>query len=489
MTDHDTRNGGMRFADFSYSPGISPDGVNRSSGFKVNKVNTQESIKLLTHINGIQISELERRMRPNKYEGTGCGMYSYDGFIGQEESLIDSLARANRVVTENGYTHQELSNWLSQAVATHEDPAIEHTPQYSKRFTLNGMDFDISYLSTVSRGQESPFQNPEVEGDEEQEGWEGNYILKNITTGRALEFTPQIPRWVQKWGFYEGFETPHHVNPQMIIDIFNKTDRVYENRDEIAARLTKEYLAQGWESAAIDYPLTNILAFPESFKDLRRYSDDLEGDDKISHLLMDKDFVVITNGVYNPFYSHGSQVAIYDRATKELLVNHRDIADYIIVRENADGITTVRVEVRQKKGVAKPIYTPLGKIELRNKEDENGWVTYQKSESFSPDDIRYLMQFGRMNASSEDGFSLFKSKRGEFMWHKRGDAVWFFYKTDYDTGEKVRMALNREGLQLLGIANVAEGDYVSDVKNVQKTADGKTSGVLVIKGTEYPFSI
>ena len=473
----------INFKDFSHVPNLTPEGVNKDSGFRVGQQNSNDSIQKLTHINGLTITELQNRMRPNSLQGVNPGPISYEGFLGQNESLVDALTKANNIVTENGYTHKDLASWLSNAISAYSN-ANSSSGKDGKRFQMNGMDFEIKYMGTVSKGQESPFQNPNVKTDED--GWDGSYFLKNITTGRQIDFTPQIPRWISKWGFYEGFDTPFNVNPQNVIDIFNKTDRVYQTREEYISEKINEYKNAGWQNVIIDHPKVTTQSYPPAFDTLKVFRDDFEGEEKISQIISDQNFVVATAGHFTQFRRFENRLNIFDKKSSEILVKCSVYGNYKISKENTDGVESVRVQVFEERTGNNNLD---GEIIVNNKPDKNGWTAYHKGDpNYIGDYSKYLSQFGLTSYSSEDQMVLYKSPAIEFLTQKQGEAVVCFYKINKNTGAKERMPLTQDFLKKIGITSGA-GEYVSEVSDIRVDANGVVRGTVVANGKSQEFAL
>lgn len=469
-----------KFHNLADIPGINEDGVNEDSGFKVGEMNDDETIRKLTHLNGVPIAELEEIMKPDKVRGANPGMYSYNGFIGEEESLINALIRANQIVRESGYTHQQLADWLDLAVAAHRSK--------DRRFEYNGMQFEVSHVGTVSKGQWSPFKNSEVENDPEKEGWDGEYGIKNLTTGRELGFTPPVPEWIRKYGFYEGFDTPYHVSPQAIIDIFTKKDRVYETREELATRLEKEYRSQGWKSAVIGHPDNIFPDYPVLYSFLVRYSKDLEGEEKIVQVLEDDNFVVATLGYYDHFRRYDFSFVIYDKSgdTKPL-VSCRDVARFRIDRFIENGRVVIKTTIGREGGDDRP-----GEIVVGSDVDKDGWLVKQRGNFMQVGDFDLVKKYeGGYTGTSEDQFGVYRNSRVEFLvqdMEGRG-VVWFLYKEDKVSGTAEKITLTKQVLKERFGIEVKDDEYVSEVKRVSVGEDGIVKGVMVIKGEEKPFTL
>ncbi|MBU2592595.1 MAG: hypothetical protein ABII08_05500 [Candidatus Beckwithbacteria bacterium] len=470
-----------KFQNLGDIPGINPDGVNEDSGFRVGEVNSEEVIRRLTHLNGIPVTELETVMRPDKARGVGVGMYSYNGFLGEEESLIDALVRANQIVKENGHTHQQLAGWL--------DLARDAYHSKDRHFEHNDMRYEVTYAGTVSKGQWSPFKNSEVENDPEKEDWDGEYVVKNLTTGRTVGFTPPVSRWVRNWGFYEGFETPYHVSPQGLIDVFTRKDRVYETRDELVARLRKEYQGQGWEKVSIGHPDEVLPNYPLLYTVLVRYRDDPVGKEKIVQVLEDGNFTVATLGYYDQFRRYDLSFVVYDKTDeREPLVNCRDVARFNIDRSVEKGSVVIKTTIERDGRDDYPAEIVVG-----SEIDKDGWLVKQRGSFVQVGGFDLLKKYkGGFTGSSEDQFGVFRNPRVEFLTQdmEGSGAIWFLYKEDKvsETAEKVTLT-GQVLKERFGIEVKEDNEYVSEVKKVSVGENGTVKGVMVIKGREEGFSL
>jgi len=475
--------GDVKFKDFSHIPGITPEGVNKDSGFKVGQQNTTESIQKLTHINGLTLSELQTRMRPKQISGLNAGVMSYEGFLGENETLIQAMIKANEIVIENGYTHQDLASWLDTVVSANSDPKLPRGNQ-GKKFQMNGMDLEVYYLGTVSKGQDSPFKNDSVKTDEV--GWDGSYYVKNLTTGRQLDFTPQISRWIKKWGFYEGFESSYCVNPQDVIDIFNKTDRVYKTRDEYITQKTNEFKSDGWKAVLIGHPNETTRSFPQTASTLKVFGDDFDGEEKISQILSDENFIVATNGQFTQFRRYENRLGIFKKQSSEVLVKCSVFGDYKITREVKDGFESVNVKVFENRSGENKL---AGEVTVNTKPDKNGWTAYHTGDpNFIGDYSKYLSQFGLSSYSSEDDMSLFKSPNAEFLIQKQYDRVICFYKIDHRTGLKQRVPLTSDALKTMGVI-AGSNDVITDILDVRVDAKGLVKGRVFVNNKTQEFSM
>ncbi len=171
-------------------PGGKPLAI-MDSDFKIGGVNTTQSIRALTSINGIPISYLENSMRP--------GRLSDMGFLGTDESLIEVLAQDNDFVLGVGLSHQQLAEPLS--IATRRD-----------EFKFNGQSFFVISVMASHDAQVSPFDH-RVKA-------KANRTIRCLKTGQELSFADLVPEFIGSYGFYEGHGTGYRVEPGAIIRMF-----------------------------------------------------------------------------------------------------------------------------------------------------------------------------------------------------------------------------------------------------------------------------
>lgn len=445
------------------------------TSFRVGGINTERAIRQLADLNGIPMAELERRMRPNKAEGKSPGMYSYDGFLGKDESLVESLLRANQIVIKNCFTHQQLASWLELAMQVN----------YSgkKNFEYNGMRYEIFHTGTHSKGQESPFRNPNLRNDPE-EGWDGLYTLRNLTTGRAINFAPPLCRWIRQWGFYEGFGTPYHVNPQEIIDIFTKKDRVYETWEELTARYKREYQKQGWKKIAITSPDMVLSSNPFLYKALVRYEDDPKGKEKVVQVLEDDSFLVATLGFYNPFVRFDFSFVVYDKQARRFLAASREVAEFEIKRITGGRGVVIKTAIRRKD-------EPEGEIIVSSEIDKEGWLVRKRGsctqveedglfEGYKGDCPRY---------SSLDQVEAYRNGRIDFLVQdlEGSGVICLLYKKDRLAKTAERILLTEQVLEKRFGIKARKGEYISGVKNISVDKDGKVTGIMVVGGRRESF--
>ncbi len=183
------------------------------TGFKVGGKNPTDLVAKLSEINGRPIAELEADMRPGAQTEVG----SAKGFLGPEESLLKILATDNAfVVDELGLTHQELARHLRVLTAIGLKRVLEaekaDKPSASDPFLYHGRRFQTSFV--FYRGyQLSPFKDGTKT--------DTNATLTNVDSGKTIKFSLLVPEMMERYGFYEGTETPYRLNPSDITAVLD----------------------------------------------------------------------------------------------------------------------------------------------------------------------------------------------------------------------------------------------------------------------------
>jgi hypothetical protein len=424
-------------------------------------VSTDVAIQNLTQLNGVSISELEERMRPAGAGGNFPGMRSYDGFLGDDESLLEALVKQNQMVREAGFTHQELASWLKLAMDREEEGV--------KRFEYNGMTFTVDLLTTLCAGQTSPFANGE-KSDTELVGWDGEYVLKNHSTGRLLEFTPQIAEWIRKYGFYEGFETPYHVSPKDIIDIFTRKDRIFHTLGEITQMQADKRMNEGWHFTAcgtVDEAKTHSQIgeyVTRALDDIKPYAYRPSQNDLVE-VISDNSLIACRFFQHSPFTKSEIGLAVYDASSRRLLYRSDDSEIFEMERiKNEDGSTRLVTTHLDHKGLPSK-----HKRWISAKPDQNGCQIFERGEIFQLVRLDYLFEYGRTTVDSQDILTRYENPNVAFYvqgFHKLGQAVGCVYIHDKSNGHRSRLALTGESLtKLLGneVQGVTGVSQVTDV--------------------------
>ncbi len=168
------------------------------SGFHIGSYNSYQVIDRMNSLTEKTIEEIESDARPN-------GL-SEAGFLGDRESFKQRLKLDNDYVLGKGFTHQDLAEPLF-AVMNILDFIDDSR---FNNFTYQGQHYRASYQSW--RGfQESLFYDRLLA--------DRDYKVTNLATGKELKFSPLVPYYIARYGFYEG-NTSYRVEPAAIIDTF-----------------------------------------------------------------------------------------------------------------------------------------------------------------------------------------------------------------------------------------------------------------------------
>jgi len=171
--------------------------VAEQSGFKIGGRNETELIKELTEINGQPVEKLESRMRPMRD--------SMAGFLGENESLLYIMASDNDFVLSQKLTHQDLAAPLFYA-------REHYFKGFGTQFSLGGRKFRVE-MDTFRGMQFSPF--------EDETGTASDMTITNLDTGVSLKCSCLLPDMIQRYGFYEGKQTPYRLEPTSILEVFD----------------------------------------------------------------------------------------------------------------------------------------------------------------------------------------------------------------------------------------------------------------------------
>jgi len=185
--------GGIQSADGKPMP-IEPK-LDPKTGFVAGGKNQTALIEKLTQINGIAIADLEKNMRPKAL--------SKAGFLGADEKLLPVLAADNALVVDQlGLTHQELA-WHLRVLA-----AVGN----AEAFPYHGRKFKIT-VNLAKNFIDSPF------GDGTRTN--SDVKLHNLDNGKKLQFSLLVPLMIERYGFYEGQDTPYRVDPLQVLEVLD----------------------------------------------------------------------------------------------------------------------------------------------------------------------------------------------------------------------------------------------------------------------------
>jgi hypothetical protein len=178
----------------TFSPFTEP-----GSDFVVGGVNSSETIKKIKTLNGRQIEALEADMRPDGLSGVG--------FLGPNERLVDVLVSDNDWVRgQSGLTHQILSSELKILSAI----GSKHKGR-SSVFIYKGQKFRITRGPTLAGSQTSPFAD--------KTSGSSNIVIENLTSKSSIDFSPLLIPMIERYGFYEGLDSPYRLDPKKILEV------------------------------------------------------------------------------------------------------------------------------------------------------------------------------------------------------------------------------------------------------------------------------
>jgi hypothetical protein len=199
------------------------------TGFVVGGRNSSALIRTLTEMNGRTIADLESDMRPEFPNETPHR--SGSGFLKIDQNLLEVLAADNDYVLGTlKLTHQDLARPLKAMFAAGrwlEKIRPDGWPRrdadwldsYTRMrrldgpvFYFHGRRFRLVY--TAFKGdQDSPFLDDTRTNKD--------VILANLETGKMLKYSLLVPEMIERYGFYEGPDTPYRVDPKDIVEVLD----------------------------------------------------------------------------------------------------------------------------------------------------------------------------------------------------------------------------------------------------------------------------
>jgi hypothetical protein len=168
------------------------------SQFVISSSNSELAIRSLKALNVIPVDKLERELKPNAASAVG--------FLGPEDSLIETLVSDNHlVVSELKSTHQELAAPLILIPRL-----LGHDGEYL--FQLHGRTFKV-VAEKYMGSQHSPFQD----GASSMQ----DLTVTNLQNGKSLKYSEMLGDLIYRYGFYEGKGTPYRLDPRAIVEVFD----------------------------------------------------------------------------------------------------------------------------------------------------------------------------------------------------------------------------------------------------------------------------
>jgi hypothetical protein len=169
-----------------------------TSGFRIGGVNRQEIIGKMTTLTGKTIEEIESDARP--------GSLSQAGFLGEDEKFKERLKADNAFVRGKGFTHPQLAEPLFSVMNILDAIGDSRFDD----FTYRGHHYKAEYRAY--RGFQTSLFNDGLQVDRD-------FTVTNLNTGEELAFSPLLPYYIARYGFYEG-HTSYRADPAKIIEVF-----------------------------------------------------------------------------------------------------------------------------------------------------------------------------------------------------------------------------------------------------------------------------
>ena len=184
-------------------------------GLRIADANTTARIRDCDSINGLSIPELEELMRPGNTDERG----SIEGFLGDDERLIDVMARDNDFVQSIGLTHRDLAIPLMQI--------CQHAHEERKRLK-RWKSVELNHAGILWRVDFVEFKGFQYSPFNDQTSTNMDYVLTNLESGKSIEFSGLVPMMIERYGFYEGRGTSYRVEPKKIVDVLGLLSRTAE---------------------------------------------------------------------------------------------------------------------------------------------------------------------------------------------------------------------------------------------------------------------
>ena len=169
-----------------------------AQGFQVGGINDDQTIRNLTHINGIPISALENAARP--------GHSSDAGFLNATERLVDVLAADNALVRARGLTHQQVAEPLFYMMSMLDRLRADSINELFYR----GRRYAVAL--TRWRGVQATIFNDGT-------GASRDFSVTDLDTQQSIHFSELVPYYIARYGFYEG-HTRYRLDPNAILSMF-----------------------------------------------------------------------------------------------------------------------------------------------------------------------------------------------------------------------------------------------------------------------------
>ena len=184
-------------------------------------------ISNLKQINGLNISIIEERARPNNWSDIG--------FIGKEDNLLDILQKDWKTVDALGTTHIELADHLKsiydKAFRENNKGSISYDFNTIKGNTINNSSsikqFDVKIQ--ITQGWQNDIFDPCIDPNfydcyrtfKTPINWGTDLFLTNPKNKEYIHVTDGVIKYIKKYGFYEsGKENYYRIDPIRLASVF-----------------------------------------------------------------------------------------------------------------------------------------------------------------------------------------------------------------------------------------------------------------------------
>ncbi|PWU20943.1 MAG: hypothetical protein C5B49_03380 [Bdellovibrio sp.] len=260
---------------FYYEPDVKAVGGDRSKGFLVGGVNSDEVIETMPTLTGDTLEELDGRSESWKgskglwkvifnrlFPDNHHRRMSGDGFRKSGVGTRLQLLLDNRLVRSLGFTHQEVADPLIEVIREVQRRGVkitDLTPEWREVeiIEIDGRKYRVKIEIMPGGGSVHPYR-----GLEAISGWrsdslpttQGSFFNDHLFSNWAFEIENEegeilkgdalTPQLIWRYGFYQG--GPYRMEPEDIIRFFRLTPGKprAQRRDEIAT--TKSRFWEWW---------------------------------------------------------------------------------------------------------------------------------------------------------------------------------------------------------------------------------------------------
>lgn len=187
------------------------------------KIHSEDQISRLPDIVGVSIQIIERRAKPNGHKQDekqkDTGGETVKGYIGAEDSLINTILKNWQQAKANKITHAEIADHLNNIVQI----AKKYGSVVSYNYLIRTSDSSKSAAADMQRflitcvtkkSPDTDIFRPDTAAQEEGASTEEIIITNTTVTGVTIRWTPIRERYIREFGFYAlgmEFEKVYHV--------------------------------------------------------------------------------------------------------------------------------------------------------------------------------------------------------------------------------------------------------------------------------------